>query len=237
VPYPFAHPAAVLPLARPMGRLAVPSALAIGSVVPDLAYLVPLVERGTTHSPAALLWFCLPAGLAVYGIFHLALKHPLLALLPRSLSARLGSFASPSLPAAAWHAVVVSVLVGALTHIAWDALTHSSAHAGGGHSWLQHASTLLGAAVLAWWILHKLRAAPVVAAPPTLSPAARACTAALLAAAMPVSAWISADGAVADLPALRNCLRAGLPGLAAALLAYCLAWQLRFKRAIPTLSA
>jgi len=53
VPYPFAHPAAVLPLARPMGRFAAPSALAIGSVLPDLWYFVPLADRA--EEPAARL--------------------------------------------------------------------------------------------------------------------------------------------------------------------------------------
>ena len=60
--YPFAHPAAVLPLARPMGRFAVPSALAIGSVAPR-----PLVLRArssaarTSHSLAGAA-LVLPAG-------------------------------------------------------------------------------------------------------------------------------------------------------------------------------
>jgi Domain of unknown function (DUF4184) len=62
VPYPFAHPAAVLLLARPMGRFAVPSALVIGSVIPDLWYFLPFVGREASHSPAGLFWFCLPAG-------------------------------------------------------------------------------------------------------------------------------------------------------------------------------
>lgn len=96
MPYPFAHPAAVLPLARPMGRFAVPSALAIGSVLPDLWYIVPLVDRADSHSLAALFWFCLPAGLLSYVLFHRLLKQPLIAL----LSTRLGRFACAGLPAA-----------------------------------------------------------------------------------------------------------------------------------------
>ena len=61
MPYPFAHPAAVLPLARPLGRFAVPSALAVGSIAPDLWYFVPLVGRPDSHSIGGLAWFCLPA--------------------------------------------------------------------------------------------------------------------------------------------------------------------------------
>src|SRR5262245_39207676 len=121
MPYPFAHPAAVLPLPRLMGRLAVPSALVIGSLSPDLWYLAPPLAREDNHGAAALLWFCLPAGLALYALFHLLLKQPLIAL----LSPRLAAFTPAGLPAAPWRAVVVSLLAGALTHFAWDAATHA----------------------------------------------------------------------------------------------------------------
>ena len=35
MPFTFAHPAAVVPLLRPLGRYGVLSALVIGSIVPD----------------------------------------------------------------------------------------------------------------------------------------------------------------------------------------------------------
>lgn len=234
MPYPFAHPAAVLPLIGPMGRLAVPSALVIGSVAPDLWYFVPFMSRADSHSGAALLWFCLPAGLIAYAMFHLLLKHPLIALLPRALSLRLGSFTTPSLPAVPWHAVAISLLSGALTHLVWDALTHSNDNAIHGHNWLQHASTALGAAVVGWWVWRKLRRAPLTALPVELSPFTRIWTIVALVAAMAASAWWSAADAAQwlafDLAALRRLARtagiAGLEGLAAAAIAYCLCWQL-----------
>jgi hypothetical protein len=229
VPYPFAHPAAVLPLARPMGRFAVPSALAIGSVLPDAWYLVPFLDRAETHSVAGLFWFCLPAGLALYLLFHRVLKQPLIAL----LSPRLGSFTSPGLPAAPWHAVIVSLFVGALTHLAWDALTHSDDHAVGGHNWFQHANTAAGTAILGWWIWRKLRRAPPAAA--QLSVFARVCTIVGLIAAMAISALWAADTApVLELRQLRYFLRTAgigaLEGLAAAGLVYCVWWRLNAKR-------
>ena len=79
MPYPFAHPAAVLP----MGRFGVPSALAIGSIAPDLWHFAPLVDRAHSHGADALLWFCLPVGVAAYLLFHLVLKAPLIALVAR----------------------------------------------------------------------------------------------------------------------------------------------------------
>lgn len=224
VPYPFAHPAAVLPLARPMGRLAAPSALAIGSMVPDLWHFVPLVERDASHSLAGLAGFCLPAGLAAYLLFHLVLKEPLIAL----VSPRLAAFTPRGLPGAPWRAVIASLLVGALTHLAWDALTHASSFAG--MNWLQHASTLAGTAALAWWIARRLRRAPPPAwtpRPPGLSRGGVAL--ALLAAPLAVALfWADAPPAY-DLAALRHLARsAGLAALEAfviGLLVYCALFQ------------
>ena len=233
MPYPFAHPAAILPLARPLGRFAAPSALAIGSIVPDFWYFVPLVTRFDSHSPAALLWFCLPLGLILYALFHLLLKEPLIAL----LSPRLASFTSPGLPAAPWHAVIVSLVTGAATHLVWDALTHSNEHAVHGHNWLQHASTALGTAVLAWWIWRKLRRAPVTRSSVVFSPFARVWIAMALIAAMAIGASTSLDLAhlaASDLDATRRSLRsAGMAGVEAfclAVLVFCIFWRVRARR-------
>jgi hypothetical protein len=219
VPYPFAHPLAVLPLVRPMGRFAVPSALAIGSVVPDLWYFVPLAGRDDSHAVAGLLWFCLPLGLLIYLWFHLVLKEPLIAL----LSSRLASFTCAGLPRRPWSAVLASLLAGALTHVAWDELTHAS-----GERWLQHASTLLGSALLAGWIWRRLARVP--AQPPRLAAFTRACVAAGLLAAAALAALGVADSALAwDRATLRHFARtaglAALEGFAGALLVYSLLFQ------------
>src|SRR5262245_4263602 len=222
MPYPFAHPAAVIPLARPMGRLAVPSALVIGSVVPDLWYFTPFVSRADRHSLEALAWFCLPVGLLAYAIFHLLLKQPLVAL----ISARLGAFSTTGLPDKRWHAVVTSLLVGAATHLAWDALTHE--YAIHGVNWLQHASTALGTLVIAWWVWRKLQCVPP--AQSALSARLRVGVWAVLAAAAALGAALEG----VDAPTLRLVARgAGMAALQACVLAifvYCAAWHLRAKR-------
>src|SRR6185436_12856357 len=202
MPYPFAHPAAVIPLARAMGRFAVPSALVIGSIAPDFWYFVPFVERGESHSIAGLAWFCLPLGLLLYALFHLFLKQPLIAL----LSPRLRAFTPARLPAVPWSAVIISLLVGAVTHLAWDGLTHSHDE-GWRHNWLQHASTVSGTLVLGWWIWRKLRRAPAARAP--LSPLARAATLLGFVAVAALAALHEAALPSPDLYALRQFLRTG----------------------------
>jgi len=220
VPYPFAHPAAVLPLVRPMGRFAVPSALAIGSVLPDLWYFVPLVDRADSHSAAGLLWFCMPLGLAAYLLFHLLLKQPLIAL----LSPRLASFTCVGLPRVPWHTVIISLFVGVLTHLLWDEFTHSNDHSVSGYNWLQHANTAAGTAILAGWIWRKVRRVPPAASP--LSAFSRTCVVVSLLGVMTVAALWSADTALAfDLATVKRFLRStgigALQGLGVAVLIYC----------------
>lgn len=226
MPYPFAHPAAVLPLARPLGRFAVPSALAIGSIAPDLWHFVPLVDRAHSHGAEALLWFCLPVGLAAYLLFHLVLKAPLIAL----LWPRLGAFTCKGLPSRSWLSVVTSILAGAATHLVWDALTHSNDLTLPGPNWAQHASTIAGTVILAGWGWRKVRAAPQAPPGAGLPVFFRACVALGALGAMTIAALWSADSWLAfDLPSLRHLFRTAglgaLDGLALALLVYCALFQ------------
>jgi hypothetical protein len=225
VPYPFAHPAAVLPIVPLMGRFAVPSALAIGSVTPDLWHLVPFAERADSHSAAALLWFCLPAGLLAYALFHLVLKQPLIAL----LSPRLEAFACKGLPRAPWYAVVVSVLVGALTHLAWDALTHTNDHTMQDPNWFQHANTALGAAILGWWIWRRVRRVPPL--PFQVSAFHRGCVALAIGGVMAIAGLNAADSWPAfDRQLIKSVGIGALQGLAVALLVYALAFRRKILR-------
>lgn len=149
-----------------------PSALAIGAMIPDAWYIVPLLEREHGHELPGALLFCVPAGLLAYAAFHLIFKQPLLALAPRRLAERLAPWTTPGMPRARWHRVLLSLLAGIATHLAWDAFTHAGYFAilettvAGGlrlHQVLQHASTLLGTWFLATWIRRKLRATQPIA--------------------------------------------------------------------------
>ena len=87
-----------------MGRIAVPSALVIGSIVPDLWQVLPFGSRPLSHSGSGPLLFSLPVGLAVYLVFHLLLKSACMALLPPALAGRVRGFAATGLPAVAYCA-------------------------------------------------------------------------------------------------------------------------------------
>jgi len=182
MPFTLAHPAAAVPLARPLGRFGVVSALAIGSVAPDAGYFMPLpLPRAGSHSLPGLFLFCLPVGLAGYLVFHVLLKHPLAALTPGFVQARLAFAAGPAgrLPPAPWSGVLLSLLAGAATHLVWDSFTHFGTPLAAalpvlrtrvffafGHpvylcQLLQHVSTVLGVALLVRWTWRWLREAPV----------------------------------------------------------------------------
>jgi hypothetical protein len=168
VPFTPAHPAAAVPLSR---WLRSPSALAIGAMLPDLAYFIPLgVSGAQSHSLAGIAWFCVPAGVTSYFLLHLLIRPLLVCLAPSWLRQRLNpEWATPSLPRQRSGFVVASIAAGALTHLAWDSFTHASGFVVAGipalsarvpllpgynpavFTVLQHASTLLGLSLLAWW--------------------------------------------------------------------------------------
>jgi hypothetical protein len=171
MPFTLAHPAAAIPFSRVLGRAGVLSALIVGSMSPDLPSFVPLgIPRAASHSLAGLFWCGVPLGLVGYVLWHVVACPLGDALLPRTLRDRL-----PRLPGASWlpvapvWAVLVSLVVGAATHLVWDACTHEDGFVvavspalrtllweRGGYrvllyKALQHGSTLLGFAWLARW--------------------------------------------------------------------------------------
>jgi uncharacterized membrane protein YidH (DUF202 family) len=190
MPFTLAHPAAAVPLCRPLRRYGVLSALVIGSMTPDLWYALPLpIGRNDSHSVAGLFWFCLPAGLALYVLFHRVLKHPMVSLLPRLIASRLWPWLArhPGMPDARWRAVVASVFVGATTHTVWDSFTHwQGTPARTFMPWLrtqlftagpfeiypvhllQHGTGALGLLLLAHWCWRWLKTAPAIEREPQL---------------------------------------------------------------------
>ncbi len=131
MPFTLSHAAAVLPLRRSPLVLA---ALVAGAMAPDVPYFVratgvavsagswfePLANGTTSHGWPGALTVSVPLGLALYGAFLVA-RRPLGALGPDGRPP-----ARPVRSAAAGALlVVVSVAVGVLTHVVWDAFTHT----------------------------------------------------------------------------------------------------------------
>ena len=197
MPYPVAHAAAAIALAPLLGRAAVPSALVIGTVVPDAWYLLPLLERSDSHTVEGLFAFCLPIGLLFYIAFHLA-KHPLLALVPEPLAGRLAAFTTPDFPRTSWLAVALCIVAGAWTHAIWDDFTGNEDYG----RIVRHASTLLGGAFVVAWTWRKLQRVRPAEVPERfiLSPRARRRLLHLVFGCAALAALASALAALPSLP-------------------------------------
>ena len=258
MPVTIAHPIAALPLRRPLGRLGVLSALVIGSMTPDVPLFLPLsVTRTPTHTLLALFWFCLPVGVGVYLLFDRVLEQPLRALMPLAVQRRLTPAGGVRRPPAWAPAVLVSVLVGAATHIVWDAFTHGQSAVGrlfpllearlftvSGYtvyvfSVLQHASSAIGTVVMAMWIARWYRTAPQAPlATAGLTPRARRWLFLGIGAVVIAAAVVSGASRFPDEPTLRSLqpfarrlIVAGLSSLVAALTVYAVVWHWLHARA------
>ncbi len=130
MPWTFAHPAAVLPLRRLCPAYLSFAALVVGSLTPDMGYYVGHIDlRAATHTLAGAVTICVPLGLALLLIVRL-LHRPVAHLLPQPHRAALLSLPAPQpfFAARTLLVAIVSLLLGALTHIAWDAFTHRTGY-------------------------------------------------------------------------------------------------------------
>jgi hypothetical protein len=169
MPFTLAHPAAVV-LFRRMNL--VWSAVIIGSMAPDFPYLVGSPDyRALGHRWPGILEFTLPAALATVWVFHHVIKRPVIGLLPISLQRRLQSYNRdfPFGPARRFGTILLSTVLGILTHLVWDSFTHAYSwpwyHMHWLRGWsrvpgfgwtpryymLQYGSTFLGLLVIGVW--------------------------------------------------------------------------------------
>lgn len=150
------------------------SAVAIGCFVPDFPYLLSLSPRTFIgHTFTGVLVFDLPLAIAALWLFHVFVKQPMLMFLPAGIRRRLTTSVDtfPFWPSERLFLIVFSILVGTMTHLLWDAFTHSDSWIG--QHWtflsgsvglpvtgqmqickfLEYISSAFGLAILALWIL------------------------------------------------------------------------------------
>ena len=179
MPFTISHAAAVLPLER-YTRAKIPlAALMIGSMAPDFGYFLPVsMSRSSTHDLDGLFLFCWPVGLAVWLLFVHVLERPTIELLPAPWRERV-AHSDTSVTLKALALASIGILIGALTHIAWDAFTHRNTAVVEAFPLLraelfeyrgrtlrlfvllQYLSSVVGLLALAWWGWN-LRNAPRV---------------------------------------------------------------------------
>jgi hypothetical protein len=192
MPFTLSHAAAVLPGIRGDGAARGPlsaSALVAGSFAPDLTYFAASVHTGAmefgdvTHAPVGVVTVdpLLAAGLV--GMW-LLVRDPLVRLLPRGRQGRVHLLvrgrtgrSRSAASVALWF--YVSAVLGATTHVVWDAFTHfdrwgvrafpvlSDVVAGFPlYTYTQYGSSALALVALAWFTVSALRRLPASTPPP-----------------------------------------------------------------------
>ncbi|WP_330176342.1 DUF4184 family protein [Streptomyces sp. NBC_01498] len=269
MPFTLSHAAAVLPGIRRDGTSRGPllaSALVAGSVAPDMTYFAATAVPGAmefgavTHGPAGLFTVDVLIAAALVGLW-LLLREPLVALLPSRWRGRVYACVRgpdrrggrrPALAARFY----VSAVLGASTHVVWDAFTHvdrwgtralpTLGEIVGGfplYTYTQYGSSALALVALGWFTVSAVRrlpAGPAPAAVPVLGRRERALALALLAVCVLLgmahrfARWYAYHGQVSTpldvIPTL--CFGAGA-GLAAGLVLYGAGARLRAARTRP----
>lgn len=171
MPFTVSHVAAVLPLRK---LNLVWSALVVGSMAPDLPYIVGTTNyRSLGHQFPGIIEFTIPASIFALWLFHAAIKRPAVTLLPIGMQQRLRGqlgefkFGGP----ARFVTILFSLALGIATHVVWDAFTHPFAWPEWRWLWLQrwvkipllgpmpmymalqYASTVIGLVALGTWVL------------------------------------------------------------------------------------
>lgn len=175
MPFTLAHGAAAIPFRR-VGLLT--SGLLVGTFAPDFEYFLRLApDNGFGHTLLGTFALTLPLAVLVLWLFHSFVKVPVAGLLPgaiqRRLTNHLGEFRFGGV--ARFALVAGSILVGIVTHVAWDSFTHRNTWLY--HHWpllgqtislpilglipfytvFQHGSTVIGTAILSIWLAVRYR--------------------------------------------------------------------------------
>jgi Domain of unknown function (DUF4184) len=120
MPFTLSHPIAIAPLWYLCQRRLDLTALCIGAMVPDLDRFVPMTLEGG-HSLRGVITMDLPWAILILLMVRWVIARPFIALLPPYLASCIPRSTAPSV-----FVAIVSIIVGALSHIVWDSFTHSN---------------------------------------------------------------------------------------------------------------
>ncbi|MFJ8190259.1 DUF4184 family protein [Streptomyces sp. NPDC096094] len=186
MPFTLSHAVAVLPAVRSDGTgrgPLVPAVLVAGSLSPDMTYYAASFLSGAmefgdvTHSFPGVFTVDVLIAWALVAVW-LLVREPLVALLPRAGQGRAATLLRCGAPRARVRPSLVarwymSAVLGALTHVVWDAFTHLDRWgmrvfpalgreiAGSPLYWyLQYGGSAVAAVVIAVFLARALRRAP-----------------------------------------------------------------------------
>ena len=130
MPFTFAHPAIVLPLARLPKKYISLTGLVAGSIAPDFEYFIRMKPVSHySHTLPGIILFNIPAAIIISFTFHYFVKNQLIDHLPLRLYSRFHHYKSSN-----WTSYfkkyflpfLFSVAIGSFSHILWDSFTHET---------------------------------------------------------------------------------------------------------------
>jgi hypothetical protein len=145
MPFTPTHILAIVPVFYFNRRLSL-IALAIGAMIPDFPLFFPLSSYDFSHSLFGLLLYCVPMGFIIYLLFESIGKQFIIDLSPRWMRSRLQNYRNtiPHFQLYPLLLLALAFIIGAASHVLWDAFTH---HWGWGVTlfpYLQHTIELFG---------------------------------------------------------------------------------------------
>lgn len=178
MPFTVAHTAVSLPFIKRMRAISV-FGLILGSMAPDFEYFLRLKPASMGgHTVAGMFFLNLPICIVIAVLYMNLLEDGLIQLLPDFIAQKWPRFGRSvkTYAIAEWLNFVFWTLVGMLTHIGWDAFTHSSGYFVGDFSVLtsnlevgqlslplykvlQHGSSILGLLSIAVYIAFRSKRA------------------------------------------------------------------------------
>jgi len=132
MPFTFSHPALVVPLLYTHRRYKWLSAtgLIIGSMAPDAEKFLRLkLASQHSHTIGSIFYFSCPISVGLAFIFHMLVRQPLIKHLPALLYRRVDRYTNFDWPnyfrQHTWG-VLLSIVIGAASHLFWDSFTHDN---------------------------------------------------------------------------------------------------------------
>ncbi|NMM48865.1 DUF4184 family protein [Marinigracilibium pacificum] len=150
------------------------SGLIVGSMIPDFEYFLRMALYSKySHTLEGVFLFDLPVGLAFCFIYHLVCKKFIIDNSPEIIRSRMiqyRDFDWINYFKQRYFIVIISIVIGSLTHVIWDSFTHGSGYFVQEYQFLrtripvfntsfpvfyiyQHLSTIIGLAFFVKWFI------------------------------------------------------------------------------------
>jgi VIT1/CCC1 family predicted Fe2+/Mn2+ transporter len=148
MPFTFSHPALIFPLRYLPARFYSMTGLVIGSMTPDFEYFLRMTMGSTySHHFWGIFYFDIPMGIFLSFLFHNIVRNELINHLPVQLRERFYTLKSIHWNhtfKSTWFIVIISIFIGAASHILWDDFTHPLGYFVMQSAFLKHKIQILG---------------------------------------------------------------------------------------------